>query len=59
MNILKCIRKLFRLHQKRRRVNGVYVGCVCEICGEILKGGTKTKHIQEKHPETIKKIGGK
>ena len=33
------------------KVKGVYIGRKCDLCGEIVKGGTKAKHFQEKHPE--------
>ena len=48
MNILDLL-KLKRKHGLR--INGVYKGVLCEVCGAIVKGGTKTMHYQTSHPE--------
>ena len=53
MKLWLRIKRIFGFHQKRRRVHGIYVGCYCEICNTVLKGGTKTQHMREKHPEKI------
>lgn len=31
--------------------DGIYIGRKCELCGAIVKGGTKAKHMHGVHPE--------
>lgn len=28
-----------------------YPGCICDVCGETVKGGDKANHVKQEHPE--------
>lgn len=40
-----------RLFHKKVKIPAQYQGVICEVCGEKVKGGHKTEHYNEKHPE--------